>query len=77
MKEDILMCESSLYVNCFDVVTVSDRVTFNSFLLHGLDVAFWLENGRPESEILDELFNVLFTEVDQLRIKRGVSAVNL
>lgn len=47
-----------LYVSCFDSVVVIDRTTFDSCVVNGLEVTFWLEDDAEER--VNKMFDLLF-----------------
>lgn len=50
-----------LYLSCFDEVAVIDRTTFDSCVVDGLQITFWLEDDAEER--VNKMFDLLFAEM--------------
>lgn len=59
IKNKILNVEAEcLQVSCFDSIEVTDRTTFDSCVVNGLQVTFWLEDDAEER--INKMFDLLF-----------------
>ncbi len=62
-----------LHVFCIDKVDVCDRVTFTSYLYKGLWITYWHEEAEDEWERVNQMFRVLFEEVQRRRAEKALT----
>ncbi|OGI65172.1 hypothetical protein A3A95_04065 [Candidatus Nomurabacteria bacterium RIFCSPLOWO2_01_FULL_39_18] len=62
LKESENDLEKTLFVSCSDSLDVCARVTFDSCVVDGVQVTFWMEDSEDIDGKLDSIFDVLFKE---------------
>ena len=58
-----------LLVFCFDLVNVKDKTTFDSCMVQGVQVIYWMDNDENIQEKVNGMFDILFEEVMKDRLK--------
>jgi hypothetical protein len=75
IKNKILNVEAErLHVFCFDSIEVTDRTTFDSCVVNGLQVTFWMEDENTEERI-NKMFDLFFDELVKTGNKRILSVL--
>lgn len=59
--------DGTLSIFCVDSVEVKARVTFNSRVIDGLRLTYWYEEPEYSQQIIDDIFDLLFEEVERVR----------
>jgi len=65
--------QNPLLVFCFDSVAICDKTTFLSYIFDKLNVTYWHEEMKDETERIKGMFTILFEEV----LKRRKNKNNL
>jgi hypothetical protein len=65
-----------LLIFCFDSVSVKDKVTFDSCMVQGVQVTYWMDDYEDLEEKVNGMFDILFEEVMKDRAKVGDKMVN-
>ena len=58
-----------LSVSCSDSIEVRARVTFDSCVVDGIQVTFWMDDIKNMEARVDKIFEILFEEVIKNRGK--------
>lgn len=64
-----------LYMSCFDSIQVTDRTTFDSCVVDGLHVTFWLEDDAEER--VNKMFDLLFDGMIKSGNTRAISILGV
>ena len=59
----------TLSISCIDSLEVKARVTFNSCVIDGLRLTYWYE-PEDSQQVIDDIFGLLFEEVERIREER-------
>ena len=62
--------EKILSVFCFDEIEVRARVTFDSCMVEGIQVTYWMDDAPDVEERINSMFDILFEEVIKTRGKK-------
>lgn len=62
-----------LKVFCFDLINLKDKMTFDSCIVDGIQVTYWMEDEGDIKERLKGMFDLLFQEVIKNRGKKPES----
>jgi len=54
-----------LEVFCFDSVGVKDKMTFDSCVVNGIEVTFWMDDDEDIEERINKMFDIFFEEVEK------------
>lgn len=63
----------SLYVSCFDAVFVKDKTTFDSCVIQGVNITFWMEDEENVGERINKMFDILFEETIKAKNNKVVA----
>ena len=61
-----------LSIFCVDSVGVKARVTFNSCVVDGMRLTYWQEETEDPQQVIDDIFDLLFEEVERVREENRV-----
>lgn len=54
-----------LFISCVDSVSVIDKTTFDSCVVRGIHVTFWMEDEEDVVERTNRMFDALFNETEK------------
>ena len=64
--EDIKINQSeggTLSISCSDSVGVKDKTTFDSCIVDGIKVTYWMDDDEDIEERINRMFDIFFEEV--------------
>ena len=67
-----ILDRESLRIFCFDSVSVKDKATFDSFMVQGVQVTYWMDDDEDVEEKVSGMFDILFEEVMKEREKNRI-----
>ena len=74
-KNNILNVQvECLHIACFDSVAVVDKTTFDSCVVGGLQVTFWMEEENTEEKV-NKMFDLFFDELKKTGNKTILSVL--
>lgn len=65
----------TLEVFCFDSVGIKDKMTFDSCIVDGIEVTFWMDDDEDMEERINRMFDIFFEEVEK-DIKNEIKVVD-
>ena len=64
--EDVKINQSegeTLLISCFDSIGVKDKTTFDSCIVDGIQVTYWMDDDEDIEERINRMFDIFFEEV--------------